>query len=570
MSDVVARRTSRAIAIMIAIAGLIDPAVTISGATRPRLALVVSDLSQEADAVRAQLAGDLQSAFEVVPAVTSDSAAAIVIGDRYPDASFADALRIATVTLPAPPASARIARVDAPPEAPAGTAIKVGVDVEGDGLGGRTTDVVVEVGGLEVGRAPHAWREARERWHATIDAIPVGGAPWRIRVSALTRDAATDVADVVVDARRQPFHVQMYEPRPSWTATFVRRAIAADARYEVASISESSRTIATRTQGAVALEDPRVDRADVVIVGGLDRLSATDARALDRFMRRRGGAVILLPDVRPAAGPARDLLRSEPSERLLEQPAALATTQTASLQASELLTWPALDTGADVLASLAGKDGAAVVVSSPRGDGRLLVSGAMDAWRFRARDNGAFDRFWQSTVAGLALAAAAPLELDVQPRPLRPGQHAEVIVRVRAYGGEPVRARAGGQPVRLVPAAEAGVFHGSFVAGSVAGLSNVTADVGGRETRSISQSVVVRDDARPLTAAAPLSLLSASHGGIDATPDRVGELESFARRTVTAPKTGAVRHPMRSAWWILPFAACLSAEWWSRRRRGLR
>jgi hypothetical protein len=28
-------------------------------------------------------------------------------------------------------------------------------------------------------------------------------------------------------------------------------------------------------------------------------------------------------------------------------------------------------------------------------------------------------------------------------------------------------------------------------------------------------------------------------------------------------------HPMRSAWWIIPFALALSGEWWLRRRRGL-
>jgi hypothetical protein len=28
-------------------------------------------------------------------------------------------------------------------------------------------------------------------------------------------------------------------------------------------------------------------------------------------------------------------------------------------------------------------------------------------------------------------------------------------------------------------------------------------------------------------------------------------------------------HPMRSAWWIVPFVLALSGEWWLRRRRGL-
>ena len=58
--------------------------------------------------------------------------------------------------------------------------------------------------------------------------------------------------------------------------------------------------------------------------------------------------------------------------------------------------------------------------------------------------------------------------------------------------------------------------------------------------------------------------------GIDVPPDRVTELERFVGERVTGPRTTQIRHPMRSTWWILPFALCLSAEWWLRRRQGLR
>jgi hypothetical protein len=39
------------------------------------------------------------------------------------------------------------------------------------------------------------------------------------------------------------------------------------------------------------------------------------------------------------------------------------------------------------------------------------------------------------------------------------------------------------------------------------------------------------------------------------------------RGTERRPET---RYPMRSWWWLLPFAGCLTAEWWLRRRAGLR
>jgi len=29
-------------------------------------------------------------------------------------------------------------------------------------------------------------------------------------------------------------------------------------------------------------------------------------------------------------------------------------------------------------------------------------------------------------------------------------------------------------------------------------------------------------------------------------------------------------HPWRSPWWMIPFATCLTLEWWLRRRDGLR
>src|SRR5207244_1726403 len=135
-----------------------------------------------------------------------------------------------------------------------------------------------------------------------------------------------------------------------------------------------------RTSGAAELSDARLDTFDAVIVGGLDRLSATEARALERYMRERGGSVVLVPDQRVDAGPAHDLV-PDAAERLLERPATLASPRAAmSLQASELLLPRNLPTGTDVVAAMPA-DAAPVVVSMPRGSGRLFVSGAMDAWR---------------------------------------------------------------------------------------------------------------------------------------------------------------------------------------------
>ena len=563
-------RVLRSIAFAIAIAALVDPAMSVTGASLARLALVVAQpATPEADAVRDRLTRDLAASFEIVSAITSDTAAAVVIGDQFPGDAVPDSLVVATVTTTAASSGVRIHRVDAPRDVPPATAIHLDIELEGAGVIGRTTDATVSIAGLEVGRASHRWTTAAERWHASIDAVPVGDPPFVLRVAA---DQA--IADAAVDVRRAPFRVEFYEPRPSWAATFVRRALEADTRFQVASFSFNSRGISAQTGDEVPLSDPRLDAFDVVVVGGLDRLSTADARSLERFMRERGGASVLLPDQRIDTGPARDVLASpDLVERVLEQPAKLeVTAPAASPQASELLVLRALTPGTHVIARIPGGDRLPVIVSMPRGDGRLLLSGAMDAWRFRADDHGAFDRFWQSTIAGLALAAPPPIEINLAPPLLRPGEQGEVIVRVRSRDVTAVRASLdGNQPIRLQPEPEAGAYRGRFTAKGVAGRSTLEVHADGGQPVSASRTLLVQADVQRArhTDGPALSMLSSSHHGIDVTPGHLADLERFLRAIVGPPQP-QVRHPMRSAWWILPFASCLSAEWWLRRRRGLR
>jgi hypothetical protein len=56
-------------------------------------------------------------------------------------------------------------------------------------------------------------------------------------------------------------------------------------------------------------------------------------------------------------------------------------------------------------------------------------------------------------------------------------------------------------------------------------------------------------------------MLASSHRGIDVSPDRIAEVERFVRSAVSPPRATFVGHPMRSVWWVVPFAACLSVEW---------
>src|SRR5215471_12691886 len=118
-------RVFRVIAVLIAIAGAIDPAITLEGAVRPRLAVVELERSPSADRVRTQLVRDLGADFEIVPDATSDASAAIAIGRSFVSSNSPElssfGRMISTVTT-APPA-VTIANISAPRAVPPATAI---------------------------------------------------------------------------------------------------------------------------------------------------------------------------------------------------------------------------------------------------------------------------------------------------------------------------------------------------------------------------------------------------------------------------------------------------------------
>jgi len=545
-------------AVAMAVAAAIDPAITISARVRPRIALV-GDLrnGNEAEAyIR------LSRSVQVVSANDPAAEAWVVVGDRYPDAAIPQSARVATVTSPA---GFGFASFSAPQSVPPGSAIHL--EAELTGRPGAKTELIVAIGNATLARASHEWTDS-SRWRAVFDVVPVGEPPFVITLGTATSPLATAVVDI---ADRLP--VLVYEARPSWATTFVRRALENDPRFAVVSTDVASRGVSVRTTGAPAtLQAADLDRYRAVIVGGLDQLSGADAAALNRFATERGGSIAVLPDARVESDAVRSLVGGPGKEVLLDKPAALTVEPPLPpIEASELLPFPP-PADARILASTSGADRIPVVWTATRGEGRLLVSGAMDAWRFR--NGGAFDRFWQSAIAGLALAVRPPVSIDVIPR------HAfndTTRVRVRVREVDPSQPTtvaatlASGEPIRLWPDPERGSFSGT-VSAFHAGLNriDVVATNGGRTDRGSARfvdgaSIPERDEP-----AVPLSLLSATRGGIDVAVDDLPKLERWLRETIPARSASTRTHPMRSAWWMIPFAGCLSGEWWARRRRGLR
>ncbi|HWF84140.1 MAG TPA: hypothetical protein VG222_04820 [Vicinamibacterales bacterium] len=563
-------------AIAMAVAALLDPPISLSGRLRPRIA-IASAVGTTAEHVRDQLAVDLRAAFDIVNGIDTNAASVIIVGDRYPGAALPPGVPVSSVTLAASASpDVRIAAIRTPKEVPPHTVIPIEVDLDATGASGFSSSLRIAVGGIDVGRASHAWHGDRERWRATLDVVPVGDPPYVVRaeVEALPTERNTDdnTAGVLVGASPHALRVLAYEPRPSWAATFVRRAIEAAGRFAVSSVAEMSRGISVRAGAPVPLADAAdLDNVDAIIVGGLERLSAADVRALERFMRERGGSVALLPDGRVETGPARDLVPAPlPSERLVDAHAPLVmAAPLPRIDASETLVFRQGPAGANVLARAAGSNDAVIAIV-PRGDGRLLFSGALDAWRSRAERGVEFDRFWQSAIAGLALATPPLVDVEVTPPLPAAGDHVTVSVQVRGEGHSVSATLDTGEVVRLWPAAAPGAFTGSFAApaGRRAHAIEVVAD---GATRAIGRGVfVVGSGLRTVTPAAPLALAATSHGGIDVGPTDLPALARHLRDTIVPARTPVRRRPMRSPWWLIPFAGCLSGEWWLRRRRGLR
>ena len=583
----------RAVAVAIAVAALVDPALVMTARGRARVALVDSYGAADsapraagADVTR-RLESDLRRDFEVVRGWDESAAATVVSGTEYPNRTWRDDRRIYTVSLtpPADRPNVRIVAVRAPRAVPAATLVHLEVDVDAVDAAGGTTTIVARAGRTHaaVATAAHAWAAGETRWHAALDVTPLDAPPWRIRVeaSAIAGEATTadNAAEVLVDLAK-PLRVLVYEPRPSWATAFVRRALEGDPRFEVAGLARPGRATAVTSGEPPLLRADRLEDVQAIVVGGLDRLSDAEAEVLRRFLRDREGVVVLQPDSRADAVRASSLFGvPSPAERLLEKPARLATeSPLPPLVASELLVFEPGAGGA----SLARTTGAPadVIVTQPAGGGRLILSGALDAWRYRAQDQGAFDRFWQAVIAGAAMAAPPAIDVDVAPAIVVPDAEMDVFVRVRrsALGipaGEPLTVSAAldnGDPIRLWPDAAVDSFRGAVTAPEGSHFVAVAVAGAGAPPRrpAVARFIVSPDAQPPSRSSAPLALLSDLHGGIDVTPAALSTLERRLRVDVAAPPMRAERRPMRSVWWMLPFAICLSAEWWIRRRRGLR
>jgi hypothetical protein len=578
-------RALRALALLIAVTGVIDPAIAVSRRQPVRVDFFGSS-SASAIAVRDQLIRDLGPD---IAADTGEAPAAVVIVADPDDAlTLPKGVPVSVVThVSANARNIRLVNAAPPGAVLVGQEAIVSAEFEAVGLKGEASTIELDQDGVRLAATEHRWTLDRERFTARLGYVPPAAGIVKVTVSARSAKGEASGEDNAVDlpllVRARTLHVAVYEPRPSWAAGFVRRAIESDPLFTTSSLVRPSR-------GPVVTAGPRLTRLstdalasyDAVLLGAPEDLTESEVAALSSFCELRGGAVIFLPDRRPSGSYARLVSSSGFDEALLDKPAPLVGDGPIGVSASEFALPRTLGPGATAVASLSQQVARAAIVSVPLGRGRILFSGALDAWRFRATgpDEAAFARFWTGIIADLAAASPRRLSISVHPALAAPGDRMRFRVAVdslvfpaqRDGEGPPVRAslvaRDGTEHfVRLWPAADPGAFEGDVVAPH-AGSYDARASAAGS---TADTPVIVADGVRhpPPFDDEALKMITETSGGVvvdatDTAPLRRhlnGLNRHDERRTL---------HPMRSGWWSLPFAAALCAEWTLRRRRGAR
>jgi hypothetical protein len=588
-------RVLRLIAVVIAVAGAWDPVITIERRAREPLTITIVDTPtldlpdgsetrrqrayRSAEAIASALRRDFAVAVREQPVnSTADpcpgEGACVVISDgarpRTLDARSGPfgAVRVGGPLSP----NVAIRAVRAPRRVDLSALGAIEVELEARGIGGVETTVTVFDGDVAVGSAAHTWNDTREEARAAVrvEWVPLGPGPRDLRIVASASPGEAVLEDNEVRSFAvgggEPATILVYDPQPGWGSTFVRRGLEPDPRFNVmlrARLGPSHTAASAPLRlSAESLEDEHVA---VVVVSSPHALTKPEIDALERWTRLRGGSVVMLFESAPSGELAR-VLQVYGKSRLEPAPIPVGL-----LKASELIVFSTNDPRARTLAE-AGRD--AVIVSRPVGRGQIVAAGAVDAWRYRS--DGSFETFWRSLVADLAAATGDRLAVSTNAQAIAAGDTLEIEAEWRSVRATPgsvsvaAMLRCPGTDdtgVRLLPSGSLARFRG-VVDPVTPGACEVVVTLAGLGEARVPVRVL-RTAPGPMTATDALSPAVTAYGGmvVDAG-DETGLINAF-RASTSAQLASVPLRPMRTGWWLVPFAACLGLEWWVRRRRGL-
>jgi hypothetical protein len=569
-----AARVCRWIAIALAAIAIVDASVPFPRRERPPVRVVAT-----ADATAGQRLANRLRAEGFPIAADGESASIITPAVRMTQPLPSTPIYVLTDEAGEPDVS--IVRASVSGLRVAEQAIAVSVTVRARGGRGATTSIHLVDGGLMVASAAHRWSAHEEAWQAAISYLPEGSGALRLRVRADAlageRRTGDNVADLLVPPMRGPARALVIESGVTWPAAFVRRALEAAPGFTVAAVQRTTETVATRA-GSPPRGMTRSELApyEAVVIGRPASLDAGERDALRWFVEERGGVAVFVPDRAPATKDG-ELYGAVPFEtRTLDAPVALGGLVD-GLMASELAIPRALPALAVPLASDPG--GAPIVFAMRRGMGAVIVSGALDAWRYRDRNDGAFARFWSTAILQQAIGGPPAVEVTAVPSLARPGDTIRVTARLRGtelrVEGDrlvvpPITVRAvnpfarSETVVRVWPSAEPGVYEGEWRP-AAAGDYAIDATVAAASGAAIVK--VAPDAVTPVPDLEPLAIAARATGGavVNGEPALAKALaDRFPSSIVIRPL-----HFTRSTWYAGIFALLLSAEWALRRRRGL-
>lgn len=558
-------RVLRLVAVVIALAAIVDPVFAVRGRTPLVVDLALPPAGEptfaEASALRAAA---LTSLRDSVKAVSGESPHIVIaLGDtklaRTPD--------VPVFVVPVASA-ARVDAVSAPAvSAWSGQQPVVSASFRARGMSGRTTTFKLAVsGGTTLGSVQHRWKADDETFTPSFTFAPAAPGMTILRVTANSDGVSDSAADIVVTTSARRARVLVFEPRPSWAVGFVRQALERDPLFDVGAIARTSRGIVTRTAGApesVSSMDP--DTVDGIVVGGLEALTRDEIDGLTAFAAQRGGSVLMVPDAGVPQNVRQAFDLPELQVVLLERPIELQQGNL-TLKASEVLRPSRPQRSADAITVL------------PRQNGQVWLSLALDAWRYRADSSAAsFGNFWRAVAAEAAMASVPPLSVRLEPSIARPGDEVTLtaVLRSATPSGRFPTARASLigtdgalQPLRFWPGTTATEYVARFAA-PAPGRYNVRVDLDGLP-RHDTMLAVNANAARPATdRSAELAFLARVTGGEVFSAGDIAGLTGAVRALPSATESRRVR-PTRTPWWMLAFAGCLCAEWAIRRRRGQR
>lgn len=636
--DGIVRIALRALAIAIAVAAAFDPAITTVRRGKPIVSVRALNTSTDS-ALALRVSQQLRRDAYVIPARFGAADVSILVGDGA--VTTEDSVRTFIVRDDTRP-RVTIEALRAPKVATINSIRRVDVTVHAAGARGRAVEVSLKTGEIVVDRVrlPIAGDDADSRVELAFVPTAPGAARLRVEASIVAADGALPLrpagvtvadglrasADALVEVVDRSYAVLVYDPRPSWMSTFVRRALERDPQFAITSRVVTARSISTSAGSAPERLDDlaAMERFDAIIVGAPEALNARDVSGLEAFMRRRGGSVVLLLDQR--ASGAYERLTGVRDWRYQNDgvpvTVGVVAAKSAELRGTELL-WPSvLPEGAYPVATMSGTkldaadrtrgarrsadtaDAARsdatpalptsvsaetrgqrpIIWSTSVGAGRLVVSGALDAWRFRDSASSHFDRGWQVLIADAASSAPPPIAATVSNQLVIPGETTNLSVVLRDAALKPLSAQAvratisatlesGPRnsieitPIQLLPDGPVGSLSATLRAPRRIGGARIIVTADGRRTEMplIVDSIVPRASAPQSTFA---SAFAASRGGKVIPTSKLSTLSSELAQSLQAAPRRERWHPMRAWWWMLVFAGALSGEWWMRRRRG--